>query len=83
MQSHLPPDDILMSRHQPHCRAYQRRGDFARVLKRLVWSCVLQEKGQLLENVFADPKGFGIAPNSGGKYRYEMPGFRSGEADVS
>jgi len=41
----------------------------------------LQEKGQLLENVFADPKGFGIDPS--GKYRYEMPGFRSGEAAVS
>ncbi len=40
-----------------------------------------QEKGQLLENVFADPKGFGIDPS--GKYRYEMPGFRSGEAAVS
>ena len=42
---------------------------------------VLQEKGQLLENVFADPKGFGIAAN--GKYRYEQPGFGSGTADVS
>lgn len=41
----------------------------------------LQEKGQLLENVFADPKGFGIAAN--GKYRYEQPGFGSGNADVS
>ena len=35
----------------------------------------MQEKGQLLENVFADPKGFGIDPC--GKYRYEMPGFSS------
>lgn len=34
------------------------------------------EKGQLLENVFADPKGFGIAPN--GQYRYQLPGFHSG-----
>lgn len=41
----------------------------------------MQEKGQLLENVFADPKGFGIAAN--GKYRYEQPGFGSGNADVS
>ena len=40
-----------------------------------------QEKGQLLENVFADPKGFGIDPS--GKYRYEMPGFSSGTAAVS
>lgn len=39
------------------------------------------EKGQLLENVFADPKGFGIAAN--GRYRYEQPGFGSGTADVS
>lgn len=42
---------------------------------------VAQEKGQLLENVFPDPKGFGIDPS--GKYRYEMPGFRSGDAAVS
>ncbi|KAK9803135.1 hypothetical protein WJX73_010229 [Symbiochloris irregularis] len=34
------------------------------------------EKGQLLENVFADPKGFGIAAN--GSYRYQSPGFHSG-----
>jgi hypothetical protein len=40
-----------------------------------------QEKGQLLENVFADPKGFGIAPD--GRYRYELPGFSSGTAAVS
>ena len=33
---------------------------------------IAQEKGQLLENVFADPKGFGIAPN--GQYRYQLPG---------
>ena len=42
---------------------------------------VAQEKGQLLENVFADPKGFGIAPD--GRYRYELPGFSSGTAAVS
>ena len=41
----------------------------------------MQEKGQLLENVFADPKGFGIAPD--GRYRYELPGFSSGTAAVS
>jgi len=39
------------------------------------------EKGQLLENVFADPRGFGIAPD--GRYRYELPGFTSGTAQVS
>lgn len=39
------------------------------------------EKGQLLENVFADPKGFGISPD--GKYRFEQPGFSSGTAAVS
>uniref|UniRef100_A0A7S0S4K5 Pyruvate dehydrogenase E1 component subunit alpha n=1 Tax=Chlamydomonas leiostraca TaxID=1034604 RepID=A0A7S0S4K5_9CHLO len=39
------------------------------------------DKGQLLENVFADPRGFGIAPN--GQYRYELPGFSSGTAAVS
>lgn len=39
------------------------------------------DKGQLLENVFADPKGFGIAPD--GRYRYELPGFSSGTAQVS
>ncbi|KAK9904884.1 hypothetical protein WJX75_004844 [Coccomyxa subellipsoidea] len=39
------------------------------------------EKGQLLENVFADPKGFGIAPD--GRYRYELPGFSAGTAAVS
>ena len=42
---------------------------------------LLQEKGQLLENVFADPKGFGIAPD--GRYRYELPGFSAGTAAVS
>lgn len=44
-----------------------------------VW--VPQERGQLLENVFADPKGFGVSPD--GRYRYEQPGFGSGTADVS
>jgi pyruvate dehydrogenase E1 component alpha subunit len=39
------------------------------------------EKGQLLENVFADPKGFGIAPD--GEYRYTKPGFTSGHVEVS
>lgn len=39
------------------------------------------DKGQLLENVFADPRGFGIAEN--GQYRYELPGFSSGTAAVS
>lgn len=39
------------------------------------------EKGQLLENVFPDPRGFGIAEN--GQYRYELPGFSSGTAAVS
>ena len=45
------------------------------------YSFMLQEKGQLLENVFADPKGFGIAPD--GRYRYELPGFSAGTAAVS
>ena len=39
------------------------------------------DMSQLLENVFADPKGFGIAAD--GRYRYEMPGFTAGTADVS
>ncbi|GLC36819.1 hypothetical protein PLESTM_000505300 [Pleodorina starrii] len=39
------------------------------------------ERGQLLENVFADPRGFGIAEN--GLYRYQQPGFSSGTAIVS
>lgn len=39
------------------------------------------EKGQLLENVFADPKGFGI--DADGEYRYTKPGFTSGMVDVS
>lgn len=39
------------------------------------------DRGQLLENVFADPKGFGIAAD--GQYRYLAPGFSSGTAEVS
>jgi len=60
------------------------RGQWVRKLERSAGersqTCV-QEKGQLLENVFADPKGFGIAAD--GKYRYEQPGFGSGTAAVS
>ena len=52
----------------------------AHVFDTMLFGCV-QEKGQLLENVFADPKGFGVSP--GGGYRYEQPGFGSGTADVS
>lgn len=40
----------------------------------------LPERSQLLENVFADPKGFGIGPD--GKYRCEHPDFTSGTANV-
>ena len=39
------------------------------------------DMSQLLENVFADPKGFGIGPD--GQYRYMQPGFTSGTAAVS
>lgn len=39
------------------------------------------DRGQLLENVFPDPRGFGIAED--GRYRYEHPGFSSGTAAVS
>ncbi|EFJ48288.1 hypothetical protein VOLCADRAFT_104783 [Volvox carteri f. nagariensis] len=39
------------------------------------------ERGQLLENVFADPRGFGIAED--GRYRYQQAGFSSGTAVVS
>ena len=39
------------------------------------------DMSQLLENVFADPKGFGIAAD--GRYRYELPGFSSGTSEVS
>ena len=35
---------------------------------------------QLLENVFADPKGFGIGPD--GRYRCEDPKFTEGTAHV-
>lgn len=37
-------------------------------------------RSQLLENVFADPKGFGIGPD--GKYRCEDPQFTQGTAHV-
>ena len=40
----------------------------------------MPEPGQLLENVFPDPKGFGI--DMGGKYRFEDPKFSQGTADV-
>lgn len=36
------------------------------------------DKAQLLENVFADPKGFGI--HEDGRYKYQMPGFSSGNS---
>jgi len=38
------------------------------------------QRSQLLENVFSDPKGFGIARN--GNYHYEEPGFSEGTANV-
>ncbi|GAB4844732.1 Pyruvate dehydrogenase E1 component subunit alpha, testis-specific form, mitochondrial [Ancistrocladus abbreviatus] len=37
-------------------------------------------RSQLLENVFADPKGFGIGPD--GRYRCEDPKFTEGTAQV-
>lgn len=37
-------------------------------------------RSQLLENTFADPKGFGIGPD--GRYRYVDPKFMEGAADV-
>ena len=40
----------------------------------------LPPRSQLLENVFADPKGFGIGPD--GKYRCEEPKFTQGTAQV-
>ncbi|EMS48424.1 Pyruvate dehydrogenase E1 component subunit alpha [Triticum urartu] len=40
----------------------------------------LPPRSQLLENVFADPKGFGIGPD--GKYRCEDPKFTQGTAQV-
>lgn len=40
----------------------------------------LPARSQLLENVFADPKGFGIGPD--GKYRCEDPKFTEGTAHV-
>lgn len=38
------------------------------------------QRSQLLENVFSDPKGFGIGPD--GKYRCEDPKFTEGTAQV-
>ncbi|KAK4267084.1 hypothetical protein QN277_023919 [Acacia crassicarpa] len=38
------------------------------------------QRSQLLENVFADPKGFGIGPD--GRYRCEDPKFTEGTAEV-
>ncbi|XP_058105008.1 pyruvate dehydrogenase E1 component subunit alpha-3, chloroplastic-like [Magnolia sinica] len=43
-------------------------------------SSPLPQRSQLLENVFADPKGFGIGPD--GRYRCEDPGFTEGTAQV-
>ncbi|XP_024529780.1 pyruvate dehydrogenase E1 component subunit alpha-3, chloroplastic [Selaginella moellendorffii] len=40
----------------------------------------LPPRSQLLENVFADPRGFGIGPD--GKYRCEDPAFTAGTAEV-
>lgn len=40
----------------------------------------LPEASQLLENVFPDPKGFGIGMD--GKYKYEHPEFTAGTAKV-
>eukprot|EP00245_Coleochaete_scutata_P010281 TRINITY_DN357_c0_g1_i1.p1 TRINITY_DN357_c0_g1~~TRINITY_DN357_c0_g1_i1.p1 ORF type:complete len:435 (-),score=101.08 TRINITY_DN357_c0_g1_i1:418-1722(-) len=40
----------------------------------------LPVRSQLLENVFVDPRGFGIGPD--GKYRHESPGFTEGTAQV-
>ncbi|MCO5550571.1 hypothetical protein L7F22_004058 [Adiantum nelumboides] len=40
----------------------------------------LPPRSQLLENVFADPKGFGIGPD--GRYRCEDPSFTAGTAQV-
>ncbi|WVZ16717.1 hypothetical protein V8G54_009699 [Vigna mungo] len=40
----------------------------------------LPPRSQLLENVFADPKGFGIGPD--GRYRCEDPKFTEGTAQV-
>lgn len=40
----------------------------------------LPPRSQLLDNVFADPKGFGIGPD--GKYRCEDPKFTEGTAHV-
>lgn len=43
-------------------------------------SSPLPPRSQLLENVFADPKGFGIGPD--GSYRCEDPKFTQGTAHV-
>ncbi|KAJ0971162.1 hypothetical protein J5N97_019121 [Dioscorea zingiberensis] len=43
-------------------------------------SSPLPPRSQLLENVFADPKGFGLGPD--GKYRCEDPKFTQGTAQV-
>ena len=40
----------------------------------------LPPRSQLLENVFADPKGFGIGPD--GRYRCQDPKFTEGTAHV-
>jgi pyruvate dehydrogenase E1 component alpha subunit len=40
----------------------------------------LPVRSQLLENVFADPRGFGIGPD--GRYRHEDPSFTAGTAQV-
>lgn len=40
----------------------------------------LPPRSQLLENVFADPRGFGIGPD--GRYRCEDPKFTEGTALV-
>lgn len=40
----------------------------------------IPERSQLLENVFADPRGFGVAAD--GNYHYQRPGFTEGTANV-
>lgn len=40
----------------------------------------IPERSQLLENVFTDPRGFGVAMD--GRYHYERPGFTEGTANV-
>ncbi|CAL1379559.1 unnamed protein product [Linum trigynum] len=41
---------------------------------------LVPNRSQLLENVFADPKGLGIGPN--GRYRCEDPKFTQGTSQV-